>query len=157
MGSVTSPPGGRSAVELSRLHELTHHWPQRPGFCASTDLLRQEHGGDVNLAVMPQAAVVACRRAWQGIARRPRAVVHGDPGAGNIRVSEQGTGFLDWDEARVDHTDLDLAALPDPALPPGRLRTAQAALNAREAANSWDLEPEYARHRLAAITSTPPA
>ncbi|MBH1936047.1 phosphotransferase [Streptomyces sp. AV19] len=144
----------RVAAELSRMHALTKGWPQRPGFCSSTELLFREHGGDVDLSAMPEAAVDACRRAWRGMADVPQAVVHGDPGVGNIRVTEEGVGFLDWDEARVDHVDLDLADLPDPGLPPDRLRVAQAAVNAWEAACSWSIEPAYARRRLAAITSS---
>ena len=140
------------AAELRRLHLCSRGWPQRPGFCSSTDLLRLERGGDVDLSVMPEAAVDACRRAWQGIAGVPQAVVHGDPGAENIRVTERGVGFLDWDEARVDHVDLDLAELSDPGLSAGRLRAARAAISAWEAANSWSLEPVYARRRLAALT-----
>ena len=45
------------------------------------------------------------------------AVVHGDPCAANVRVSADGIGLLDWDEARVDHPDLDLADLPSVEVP----------------------------------------
>ena len=34
--------------------------------------------------------------------------------------------LLDWDEARVDATDLDLAELPGSALPPPRLALVRA-------------------------------
>ena len=40
------------------------------------------------------------------------AVVHGDPGPANIRLSADGPGLPDWDESRVDYTDLDFAELP---------------------------------------------
>lgn len=139
------------AAELGRLHELTRGWPQRPGFCASSDLLHRDRGGDVDLSAMPASAVHACRRAWRGIADVPRGVVHGDPGAGNIRMTKAGVGLLDWDEARVDHVDLDFADLPVPSLPPGRLGVARAAVHAWEAANGWRLEPDYARRRLAQL------
>lgn len=81
----------------------------------------------------------------------PKSVVHGDPSAANIRVNGKRIRLLDWDEARVDHIDLDLAALPCSDLAQDRLRKAQAALDAWEAANSWTLEPDYARRRLAAL------
>lgn len=72
-------------------------------------------------------------------------MVHGDPCAANIRVSGGRIGFLDWDEARVDHPWLDLADIPGLAVPP----VAEAAIDAWEAANAWVMEPSYARRRLA--------
>ncbi len=75
-------------------------------------------------------------------------MVHGDPGAANVRVSAAGIGLLDWDEARVDHPDLDLADLP---LPGSRDPVARAAVAAWEAAAGWRLEPDYARRRLAEL------
>jgi Ser/Thr protein kinase RdoA (MazF antagonist) len=100
---------------------------------------------------MPVEAVAACRRAWAGLAGTPEAVVHGDPGASNIRVSEDGVGLLDWDEARVDSTDLDVAELPSADLPPQRLALARRAATAWEAANGWTVEPSYARRQLALL------
>jgi aminoglycoside phosphotransferase (APT) family kinase protein len=99
---------------------------------------------------MPPEAVATCRHAWAALSGPP-AVVHGDPCAANVRVSEAGIGFLDWDEARVDHPDLDLADLPGVELSGGRNRIARAAVDAWEAAAGWRLEPAYARRRLAAI------
>jgi hypothetical protein len=58
-------------------------------------------------------------------------------------------GLLDWDEARRDHTDLDLAQLPGTLLPPGRLAAAGTAAIAWEAANGWLVEPSYASRQLA--------
>ena len=63
-----------------------------------------------------------------------------------------GIGLLDWDEARVDHPDLDLADLPVPALPAERNRPARAAVDAWEAAAGWRSEPAYARGRLAELS-----
>jgi hypothetical protein len=40
-------------------------------------------------------------------------------------MSSAGPGLPDWDEARVDYTDLDLADLPDSGLPPARLSAAR--------------------------------
>jgi hypothetical protein len=60
-------------------------------------------------------------------------------------------GLLDWDGARVDHTDLDLAELPGGNLPPERLAAARSAATAWEAANGWLVEPSYARRQLALL------
>jgi Ser/Thr protein kinase RdoA (MazF antagonist) len=136
--------------ELRRLHTATARWPQRPGFLSSRGLLTSARGGDVDLDAMPPSAVTACRRAWAALPDSS-AVVHGDPCAANVRVSEAGVGLLDWDEARVDHPDLDLADLPVAVLPGSRGRIARAAVDAWEAAAGWLLEPEYARERLARV------
>jgi len=141
------------AAFLRRVHEVTARWPQRPGFASTRELLSADCGGDVDLSPMPADAVTDCRRAWAGLTGRPEAVVHGDPGAPNIRVSDAGPGLLDWDEARVDYTDLDLAELPGGELPPGRLAAAQTAVTAWEAASGWHVEPAYAQRRLAALRS----
>jgi len=145
-------PTGRDwpavAETLRRLHAVTANWPQRPGFASTRKLLSVDRGGDVDLSAMPEAAVAACRDAWRPIAGRPEAVVHGDPGAANIRIADGEIGLLDWDEARVDCVDLDLAELPAAGLPPGRLAEARRAATAWEAANGWIVEPTYARRRL---------
>jgi Ser/Thr protein kinase RdoA (MazF antagonist) len=139
------------AAELRRLHTLTEGWPQRPGFRSTAALLVASRGGDVDLRAMPAAAVTACRRAWAGLSPAS-AVVHGDPCAANVRVGEAGIGLLDWDEARVDHPDLDLAELPGVPLPGLRGQAARAAIAAWEAAAGWRLEPGYARRRLAELS-----
>jgi Ser/Thr protein kinase RdoA (MazF antagonist) len=138
------------AAELRRLHALTADYPQRPDFRSTSDLLTEDRGGDVDLSAMPPEAVATCRVAWATL-DGPHAVVHGDPCAANVRVSEAGIGLLDWDEARVDHPDLDLADLPGIELPGPRNRIARAAVDAWEAAAGWELEPAYARRRLAAL------
>jgi Ser/Thr protein kinase RdoA (MazF antagonist) len=152
-----TPPGPADwpavTATLRRLHALTAQWPQRPGFASTRELLTTEHGGDVDLSVMPADAAAACRRAWTGLTGRPEAVVHGDPGPANIRIDDDGAGFLDWDEARIDYTDLDLAELPHSGLSPARLRAARTAVTAWEAANGWIIEPSYARRQLALLRS----
>jgi hypothetical protein len=66
------------------------------------------------------------------------------------RMTAAGPGLLDWDEARVDYTCLDLAELPiEGLLPAARLTAARRAVTAWEAASGWLLEPAYARRRLA--------
>ena len=146
------PPGAADwpavAAELRKLHHLTSGWPQRPGSASTAELLVAERGGDVDLSLMPADAVTACRRAWAALAGTPQAVIHGDPGPANIRISTVGVGLLDWDEARIDHTDLDLAELPGTDLPPARRDAAHVAATAWEAANGWTIEPSYARRQL---------
>jgi Ser/Thr protein kinase RdoA (MazF antagonist) len=139
------------AATLRRVHELTRGWRQRPGSASTRELLVAERGGDVDLAAMPAPAVAACRRAWAALAGAPEAVVHGDPGPANIRITPAGVGLLDWDESRVDATDLDLAQLPGIDLPPDRLAVARTAVTAWEAANGWTVEPSYARRQLAIL------
>jgi Ser/Thr protein kinase RdoA (MazF antagonist) len=139
------------AATLRAVHEATRGWSQRPGAASTRDLLTQERGGDVDLARMPAEAVAACRRAWAALAGSAEAVVHGDPGPDNIRMTAAGVGLLDWDEARVDATDLDLAELPESDLPPHRLALVRAAATAWETANGWTVEPSYARRQLALL------
>jgi Ser/Thr protein kinase RdoA (MazF antagonist) len=150
-----SPPQMRDwpavAATLRQLHALTAEWPQRPGFASARELLTAERGGDVDLPVMPAAAVAACRAAWQRLAGTPEAVVHGDPGPPNIRISSEGVGLVDWDETRVDYTDLDMAELPAAGLPPARLAAARLGVTAWEAAAGWTVEPSYGRRQLALL------
>lgn len=158
------PPAGADdwravAAELRRLHALTAGWPQRPGFRSTLELLEATAGGDVRLDLMPPEAVRVCRAAWAELAGEPRSVVHGDPGAGNIRLERGRVGFLDWDEARVDVSLLDLADLPLPVIEgiaPERLARARRAADAWEAANGWQIEPAYARRRLARLLAASP-
>ena len=146
----------RVARDLDRLHALTVAWPQRPGFRSSRDLLTDITGGDVDLSLMPGQAVTLCREAWRPLASAPRAVIHGDPAPGNIRITPAGPGFLDWDESRRDATALDFAFLPTSPLtaaPPHHLEAARHAALAWEAANGWTIEPEYARRCLAHLAA----
>jgi Ser/Thr protein kinase RdoA (MazF antagonist) len=140
-----------AADELDRLHALTRGWPQRPAFRSSQDLLAADRGGDARLDLMPADVVERVRRAWHGLSGEPMSVVHGDPGGGNIRMQGARAGLIDWDEARVDVSLLDLAALPAGlALPvdAARLVCARRAAVAWEVANGWVVEPTYARRRL---------
>jgi Ser/Thr protein kinase RdoA (MazF antagonist) len=139
------------AETLRRVHEVTWGWPQRPGAASTRELLTTRRGGDVDLGRMPNEAVAACRLAWTALAGSAGAVVHGDPGPANIRITSAGVGLLDWDEARVDAIDLDLAELPGSDLPPQRLAMVRAAATAWETANGWTVEPSYARRQLALL------
>lgn len=148
------PPRSRDwpavAETMRKVAAATAGWPQRPGFAGTRELLTAWRGGDVDLSAMPAEAVAACRAAWQRLAGGPVAVVHGDLSPSNIRVAAS-VGLLDWDEARVDCTDLDLADLPGACLPPERLRAARLAITAWEAASGWTIEPAYARRQLALL------
>ncbi|MHB8574012.1 MAG: phosphotransferase enzyme family protein [Dehalococcoidia bacterium] len=143
-----------AAAELHRLHKLTRDWAQRPGFRSAQDLLTSQTGGDVRLDTMPPEAVRRCRHAWAALRHEPLSVVHGDPNGSNIRVSRAGVGFIDWDEARVDASVLDLGGLPiDLAAELGKSRAAAArrAAEAWEVAACWTLEPAYAQRGLARL------
>jgi hypothetical protein len=115
-------------------------------------LLTDDRGGDVDLTLMPAEAVRMCRQAWGALSNLPVSALHGDP-LSNVLVVDTGIVFIDWDEARVDATVFDLADLPLPDLVHAAGRKAASAW---EAATSWLLEPEYARKRLAEVTSDGP-
>lgn len=155
-GKPPRSPGDWRAVTryLSTLHVAFPSPQQRPDFLSACDLLAAERGGDVDLSAMPAEAVKRCRSAWARVCDQPRSIVHGDPGEGNIVITDDGVVLLDWDEARVDVPPFDLAALPPEASPLSereRWVAAQAA-SAWEAAVSWRAEPEYARRRLSEVT-----
>ena len=138
------------AATMRRLHHVSGGWPQRPGSRAAADLLTFEHGENVAVAAMPPDAVRRCRAAWSAIAHLPRTVVHGDPRAGNIRITGGQAVLLGWDEARVDASVLDLVTLPRRigGLDDARWVDALRASYAWEAANRWTVEPTYARRQL---------
>lgn len=140
----------RVAGALRELHRLTRGWPQRPGWRSSTDLLHADTGTRIDLAAMPAEGVARCRAAWARLAGRPTSVVHGDPNPGNIRMTADHVGLIDWDEAHVDVPDLDLA-LPDNAagLDDAAYDTAAQASAAWEAAVCWD--DDYSVKRLAEV------
>jgi Ser/Thr protein kinase RdoA (MazF antagonist) len=142
------------ATTLEHVHELTRSWPQRPTFASTVDLLTSWAGGDVNLSLMPRTAVEQCRKAWLPLIGERTSAIHGDP-RGNVLITERGVVFIDWDEARVDVSMLDLADLPGEHAPPAVLAVARRAASAWEAAASWSLEPDYARRRLAELASSP--
>lgn len=145
--------------ELRWLHELTRDWPQRPDFRSTRQLLEEERGGDVRLDLMPPDAVDRIRAAWRALSDEPMSAVHGDPGRGNVVIDRGRVGLIDWDEARVDISLLDLADLPldlTQEIEPSRLERARRAADAWEAANGWVAEPEYARRRLARFYPPPP-
>src|SRR5689334_19605251 len=92
----------RVADSLRRLHKLTQGWPQRPGWRSSIDLLQAETGTKIDLGAMPPEGVARCRTAWERLAGHPICVIHSDPTPGNIRMSADRVGIIDWDESHVD-------------------------------------------------------
>lgn len=135
--------------DLRRVHALTVGWVQRPTFASTQELLSASGGGDVDLRAMPAEAVERCRDVWRGLAGEDTSAIHGDP-RGNVLITKDGVAFIDWDEARVDASILDLVDLPFSAefVDQERLAMGRRAASAWEAANAWILEPEYARRRL---------
>lgn len=141
----------RVAAALRRVHELTANWPQRPGWRGSTELLQADTGTKVDLTAMPPEAVARCRAAWGRLVGQPISVVHGNPtNPNNIRITPEQVGLIDWDEAHVDVSALDLvlpgnaADLPEPAHD-----SAAQASAAWEAAVCW--KDDYAIRRLAEV------
>ena len=141
----------RVADVLRQLHRSTRGWPQRPGWRSSTDLLHAERGTKIDLGAMPAEGVARCRAAWGRLVGRRTCVVHGDTNnPGNVRVTTERVGLIDWDEAHVDVPDLDLvlpynaAGLDDDAYD-----IAAQASAAWEAAVCWD--DEHAVERLAEV------
>jgi Ser/Thr protein kinase RdoA (MazF antagonist) len=141
----------RVAETLRELHRLTRGWPQRPGWRSSIDLLHADSGTKVDLGAMQPEAVVRCRAAWAQLVGRQMCVVHGDPNnLGNVRVTANRVGLIDWDESHVDVPDLDLV-LPHNAadLDARAYDIASQASAAWEAAVCWD--DDFARKRLAEV------
>jgi Ser/Thr protein kinase RdoA (MazF antagonist) len=140
----------RVADTLRRLHRLTQGWPQRPGWRSSTDLLHGEIGTKIDLGAMPPEAVARCRTAWARLAGRQTCVIHSDPTPGNIRMTADRVGIIDWDESHVDAADLDLL-LPHNAadLSDGAYDIAAQAFAAWDAARCWG--HEFAVEQLAKV------
>jgi Ser/Thr protein kinase RdoA (MazF antagonist) len=144
----------RVADTLRQVHELTQRWPQRPGWRSSIELISATTGTKVDLNMMPAEGVARCRAAWARLAGRKTCVVHGDPNPGNVRMTADRVGFIDWDEAHVDVPDLDLV-LPHNAARLDReaYDIAAQAQAAWDAAICWDpsgADP-FAARRLAEV------
>ncbi|MHB1501233.1 MAG: phosphotransferase [Candidatus Dormibacteria bacterium] len=132
---------------VSRLHDRTRGYPQRPGFRSAAELLSSSRGGDIDLDRMPQEVVALVRRAWALLPPGPMAVIHSDLRPQNILIHKQTCFLLDWDEAHVDSPGLDLADLPSPELRPASDLSpagSELAALAWEVATCWLAEPDYA-------------
>ncbi|MBL7255919.1 phosphotransferase [Actinoplanes sp. LDG1-01] len=151
-GPPETPADWQRVAEVLRdVHRLTLGWPQRPGWKSSTDLLHAETGTKTDLRAMPPEAVTRCRGAWARLAGRPASVVHGNPAnPGNVRVTADRVALIDWDEAHVDVSLLDLV-LPGnaAALDPVTHDIAAQASAAWEATVAW--HSDYAVGRLAEV------
>jgi len=148
---VTEADWRRVADTLLRLHRLTQGWPQRPGWRSSTDLLHADTGTKIDLGAMPLEGVARCRAAWARLIGRQTCVVHGNPNnPGNVRITSNRVGLIDWDESHVDVPDLDLVLPYNAAgLAGDALDIAGQASAAWEAAVCWD--DEYAVRRLSEV------
>lgn len=148
---VTEADWRRVADTLLRLHRLTQGWPQRPGWRSSTDLLHADTGTKIDLGAMPLEGVARCRAAWARLIGRQTCVVHGNPNnPGNVRITSNRVGLIDWDESHVDQPDLDLVLPYNAAgLAGDALDIAGQASAAWEAAVCWD--DEYAVRRLSEV------
>lgn len=147
----------RVADELQRLHrELAGH-PQRPGCVTIRELATARRSVDADLDAMPPQAVGRVLAAFAAVPEDvPASVIHGDPGPGNIRLSDDGrVGLLDWDESRVDVTWHDLSNLGVQVLGDEDHRLALQLSDAWEAINAWIAEPTYARRRLGNLSARP--
>lgn len=140
----------RVAETLRRLHDVTRSWPQRPGWRSSRDLLHETTGTKIDLNAMPQEGVARCRAAWARLNGRSTAVVHGDPNRGNIRMTADYLGLIDWDESHVDVPELDLVLPHNVAgFDDAEQDLVAQASAAWEAAVCWD--DDYSRKRLAEV------
>jgi Ser/Thr protein kinase RdoA (MazF antagonist) len=140
----------RVADMLRQLHRVTQGWPQRPGWRSSTDLRHAETGTTIDLGAMPPEGVARCRAAWARLVSSPTCVVHSDPTPGNIRMTADRVGLIDWDEAHVDAALLDLL-LPHNAadLDDHAHDSAAQAFAAWDAARCWG--HEFAVKQLAEV------
>lgn len=102
----------RMVPMIARFHHLGRDEPQRPGFVAAAEAGPRTVAGDLDLPAMPAKLVAACLRAWEPLAGRPTAALHGDLGPGNVLMTASGPALIEWDEARRDAALFDLASLP---------------------------------------------
>lgn len=142
------------ADELRRLHDRCRGWVQRPGCIAVPELGRDGHSVDADMSVLPDDVAADVMAVFADLRDVERSVIHGDPGAPNIRITSDGrVGLLDWDESRVDVVWHDLSELGVQVLTGEDLARAGRLSNAWEAVNAWTAEPEYARRRIARLRS----
>lgn len=137
---------------------MTRGWPQRPGFASAQTLLSSPYGGDVDFSTMPTSAANLVREAWRPVLGSAECVVHGDLGPGNVLVTDDHVGLIDWDEARVDVPAFDFTSFPaDVGISATSCRRDQLlkAGLAWETATCWNVEPDYARRCLAKLVDQP--
>ncbi|MCV6585702.1 MAG: hypothetical protein OIF47_09220 [Marinibacterium sp.] len=146
-GHAHRPDPAQLRPRLAALHDASAAMGQRPGWVGLGDLAKGRSGGDVDLRALPPSVAQRCQRAWQAVATAPRAAIHGDLGAGNLRCGPDGAlQLIDWDEARLDARFLDHAGW-DRVTP-----DQHHAHLAWEIACGWTREPDHARACLTALT-----
>ena len=141
------------SLALRQLHSVSPNWPQRPGWHRLREMLVHDQGGDTRLDQLPAPLVKRLRRTWGAVPDGSSVVVHGDVRPANLRIWSGRAWLLDWDEARVDVAEVDLAELPGQlsGLAPNQLSVVRRAILAWEVASSWSIEPGYARECLARL------
>jgi len=144
---------GLVSLALRQLHSVSHNWPQRPGWHGLREMLVHDRGGDTRLDQLPAPLVKRLRRTWGAVPEGSSVVIHGDVRPANLRIWSARAWLLDWDEARVDVAEVDLAELPDQlsGMAPNQLAVVRRAVLAWEVASSWSMEPGYARESLAKL------
>ena len=140
--------------ELRRVHREFAGHPQRPDCSTVLGLRTARSSVDADLDAVPDDVAAVCLGHLERVADSPVSLIHGDPGPDNIRITADGrVGLIDWDESRVDVSDLDLANLGVPALDGERRRLVERAADAWECLNAWVAEPGYARRRFDQLLS----
>lgn len=142
------------AAELQRLHATCGDHPQRPGCTVAPRLGRHGRSVDADMSALPDDVAADVMAAFAATDHVVRSVVHGDPGAPNIRITSDGrVGLLDWDESRVDVVWHDLSELGARVLDPADAVLARRLSDAWECVNAWVAEPAYAHRRLQRLRS----
>jgi Phosphotransferase enzyme family len=145
------------ADELMHLHTTCADVAQRPGSMAVTDLTATSRSVDADMSAIPTDATEVILGIFNSYKHIPVALIHGDPNASNIRITNDGrVALLDWDESRVDVVWHDLSNLGIQVLGDVDHERAQRLSNAWETANAWVAEPEYAQRRYAALGGSEP-
>lgn len=143
------------ADELRRLHTAMASITQRPGCACVTELDRHGSSVDADLRLLPDDVADVVLHVFGSVVGAPVSLVHGDPCAANVRITDDGgVALLDWDESRVDVTWHDLSNLGVQVLADDEHRAARRLSDAWEAVNAWSAEPNYARMRLGNLART---
>jgi Ser/Thr protein kinase RdoA (MazF antagonist) len=146
---------GLVADELMHLHATCADVAQRPGCMAVTDLTATSRSVDADMSAAPIEVAEVILGIFNSYRHIPVSLIHGDPNASNIRITNDGrVALLDWDESRVDVVWHDLSNLGIQVLSDVDHERAQRLSNAWETANAWVAEPEYAQRRYAALRNS---
>lgn len=147
-GRRPSSPGDWElvAAELAGVHRATVGYSPCPG--APTIASTEGDGGyGASLAAADRALLLAALDELRSTGGAVSAV-HGDPNASNVVIRGHDAFLVDWDEARVDYSCLDFGDRPLAELTAASTVCRRASL-AWEILRSVEIEPEYARRRMA--------